>query len=164
MVYGQWNHKVHTFLPQRAAEPLTEGIGLETLRWRFEDSRAYVTDILVKLRGENTIPVVQKKTVAMVRWERFAQLLKRPGGRGMRRHITVQDAPRRVFHNHKHIEETKGRGGHHVEVARDDHLGMITHKGAPALECGAFASTTLEAFGHVLSDRPWRHAQAQLEQ
>ena len=58
MVYGQWNHQGHTFLPQRADEPLTESMGLGTLRWRFEDAQAHVTDMLVKLRGENTIPVV----------------------------------------------------------------------------------------------------------
>jgi hypothetical protein len=78
MVYSQWNHKVQTFPPQRADEPLAEGIGLRALRWRFEDSQAQVTNTLVKLRGENAVPVVQEKTVAMMRRDRFAQLLERP--------------------------------------------------------------------------------------
>ena len=75
----------------------------------------------------------------MVRWDRFAQLLQRPWGRGMRRHIDMQDPAGGVFHDHKDVEEAKGRRDHHAEVARDDRLGMIAHKGPPALGRRAFA-------------------------
>jgi hypothetical protein len=72
MVCRQRDHKVQTFPPQRADEPLAEGISLGALRWRFEDSQAQVTDMLVKLRGENAVPVMQKETVGVIRWEGFA--------------------------------------------------------------------------------------------
>jgi len=51
----------------------------------------------------------------------------------MGRHIDVEDAPRRVFHEHKDVKEAKGRRDYHTEVARDDRLGMIAHKCHPAL-------------------------------
>src|SRR5262249_21685122 len=111
-----------------------------------------VTDTLVKLRGENAVPVVQEKTVAMVSRNGFTQLLECPGGRGMRGHIHVEDTARGMFHQHKHVEETKGRRDHDAEVAGDDHLRIVTHKGAPALGRRTFAVTVVYAFRHVLPD------------
>ena len=75
MVCRQRDHKVQVFPPQCADEPLAEGIGLGTLRWCFEDSQAQATDMLVKLRGENAVPIMQKETVGVIRWDGFAQLL-----------------------------------------------------------------------------------------
>ena len=37
VVLSQRDHEVQTFPPQRADEPFAEGIGLRTLRRRFED-------------------------------------------------------------------------------------------------------------------------------
>ena len=94
MVYSQWNHKVQALPPQRADEPLAEGIRLRALRRRFEHLQAQVTYMLVKLRGENAVPVMDQKTVAMVGWQRFAQLLERPSAVGWA--VTLQCRIRRV--------------------------------------------------------------------
>jgi hypothetical protein len=75
MVCCQRDHKVQAFPPQRADEPFAEGIGLGTLRWCFEDAQAQATDMLVKLRGENAVPIMQEETVGVIRWDGFAQLL-----------------------------------------------------------------------------------------
>jgi hypothetical protein len=164
MVRGQWNHKVHTFPPQRADEPLAEGIGPGTLRWRFEDAQAQVTDMLVKLRGENAVPIMKEETVAMMRRDGFAQLLERPWGRGMCRHIAVEYAARGMFHQDKDVEHAKGGRDHDTEVTRDDRLRMITYKGAPVLRGRVVASTMVHALGHVFAHRARRHAQPQLQQ
>ena len=37
VVCRQGNHEIHAFLPERAQQPLTQGIGLGTLGRRFED-------------------------------------------------------------------------------------------------------------------------------
>jgi hypothetical protein len=66
MACRQWDHKVQAFPPQRADESFAEGIGLGTLRWCFEDSQAQTTDMLVKLRGENAVPIMQEETVASI--------------------------------------------------------------------------------------------------
>ena len=128
MVRRQRDHQVQAFPPQRPDEPLAEGIGLGTLRWCFKDSQAQVTDMLVKLRGENAVPIMQEETVGVIRGDGFAQLLQCPLRRGMCCHIGMEDAARGMFHDDKYIEEAKGGRDHDTEVARDDRLGMIAHK------------------------------------
>ena len=82
----------------------------------------------------------------------------------MGRHIAVEHAARGVLHYDKHVEQAKGGSNNDAEVTRDDRLGMIAHKGLPALGSRAFPSTIVHAFGHVLPDRPWRDPQAQLQE
>jgi len=89
MVRRQRDHKVQAFPPQRADEPLAEGMGLGTLRWCFEDSQAQATDMVVKLRGDNAVPIMQEETVSVIRWDGFTQLLQCPWGSGMGRHMVV---------------------------------------------------------------------------
>src|SRR5437763_305574 len=79
-VCRQRDHTVQAFPPQCADEPLAEGIGLGTLRWRFEGAQAQVTDMLVKLRRENAVPIMQEETVGVICWDGFAQLLQCPWG------------------------------------------------------------------------------------
>ena len=51
----------------------------------------------------------------------------------MRGHIAMQDPARGVFHDHKDIEEPKGRRHYHTEVTGDDSCGMIADKRPPTL-------------------------------
>jgi hypothetical protein len=157
MVCRQRDNTVQTFSPQCAQQPLTERIGLRTLGRRFEDPESKMIYVLVELPGKNTVPVMDKETIGVIRWDGFAQLLQGPCGGGMCRHMTMEYAARGMFHYDKHVEQAKGGRDYHTKVTRDDRLGMIADKGAPVLRGRAFASTRGQAFGHVLSDRPWRH-------
>ena len=74
MVCREGNQVIHAFPPQRADEPLAEGIRLRALGRGFEDPEPQVTNVLVEVLRENAIPVMEEETVAMVRRERFAQL------------------------------------------------------------------------------------------
>ena len=76
----------------------------------------------------------------------------------------MQHAAGRVFHDDKHVEETKGRRDDDAKVTRDDGMGMITHKRPPALGRGAFPSTVFQALGHVLAYSAWRYLQAAFQQ
>jgi len=78
VIFGQGHHKVQAFLPQRADEPLAEGICLGALRWRFQDPQSQVPYALIKLLGENAVAVMEQKTVGMVSGNSFAQLLQGP--------------------------------------------------------------------------------------
>ena len=155
MVFSQGNQKVQAFPPQRADEPLAERIGLRTLRRRFEHPESQVAYALVELLREDAVAVMDEEAVGMVRWNRFAQLLQRPRGRGMRRHIGMEDAAGGMFHDHKHVEEAKGRRDHDTEVTRHDRLGMIAHKGLPALGRHAFPSPRVQALRHILAHGAW---------
>jgi hypothetical protein len=71
---------------------------------------------------------MDEKTINVVRGNGFTQLLQRPVCRRMRSHIHVQDTTRRVFDDHKHIEDAEGPCDCDAEVTGDDRLGMIAHK------------------------------------
>jgi hypothetical protein len=133
VVFRQGDHKVHTLPPQRAQEPLTEGIGLGTPRRCFQDPETQVPHLLIELLGEDAVPVMDQEAVAVVSWDRFAQLLHRPVGCWVLGHMDMQDSAAGVFHHHKHIERLEGGCDHYAEITGDDRLGMIAHEGEPAL-------------------------------
>ena len=111
--------------------------------------------VLVKLLREDAIAVMYQASVAMVHGDRLTELLQRPGGRGMCRHIDVEDATGGVFHEHKDVKKPKGRRDHDAKITGDDRLGMVAPKGLPAVGCGAFPAAMVEAFRHVFAHRPW---------
>ena len=127
MVCRQRDNAVQACAPQRADESLTECIGLGALGRRFEDPESKMVYVLVELLGENAVAVMQQEAVAMGSGDGFAQLLERPLGCGMGRHIAVQNAARGMLHHDKHVEQTKGGCDHQAKVTRDDRLGMIAH-------------------------------------
>ena len=68
----EWDQKVQALPPQRADEPLAEGIGLGTAHWGFEDPQPQMLHLLVQLLGEDTIPVMDQEPIAVVGWHRFS--------------------------------------------------------------------------------------------
>ncbi len=107
---------------------------------------------------------MREKAIGVVSRDRLAQLLHGPLSSGVRGHVAVQEAPCRVFHDHKNIQEVKGRRDDHAKVACDNGLGMVTDKGGPALGGHAVAWTSIETLRHIPAHGPWRHPQAKLEQ
>jgi hypothetical protein len=101
---------------------------LRALWRRFHDSQPQVAEALVEPLGENAVVVMEQKVGTMVSRHGLPQLLLRPRRRGMCRHIGMQNAVGRVFHDDKDIEQAKGRRDDDAEVARDDGLGMIADK------------------------------------
>ena len=155
VVRRQGNQVIQAFPPQCAQQPLAERVRLWTLGWSFQDPEPEVLYAAVKLRREDAIAIMEEEAIAMVRWERFAQLLQCPGGCGMCGHIDMQYPACRVFHEHKHVEEAKGRRHHDTEITGHDRLGMIAHKGSPALRRRAFPSTRVQTLGQILPYGAW---------
>ena len=133
VVFGEGYEVIQALPPQCTDEPLAQGIRLRTLRWGFEDLEPQMADALVELLGENAVPVMQQKLVAMIGRNRFPKLLQCPVCCGMGCHIDVADTPCRMLHQHKHVKQAKSGRNDHTEVTGDDRLGMIPHKGHPAL-------------------------------
>src|SRR5215471_4514013 len=160
----QRNQQVEALPPQRADKPLTQRIGLRTLWGCFQHLESQVSYALVKRLREDTVAVMQEKAVAVVSRYRLTQLLQRPRRRRVHRDIGVQNAVGRMFHHDKHGEEAKGGRDDHAEVTRDDRLGMIADKGAPAVRCRALAWPPVERLRHVSTPGAGRPPQAQLQQ
>src|SRR5215471_5617875 len=163
VVLCQGKHEVQTLAPQCADEPFAEGVGLRSPHRCLEHPQPQVTYAMVKLGRENAVPVMQQKTVAMIGRNRFPELLEGPLRCGMGCNIDMEEAPGRVLHQDKHVEEAKGGRDHHTKVTSDNTLSMIADKRPPALGGNTLASTVLHAFGHVLTHRARRHPQPQLK-
>ena len=65
MVLGQRNHEVQALPPQRAQEPLTQGIRLATAHWGLEDPQPQVPHLLIQPLREDAVPVVDQETEAV---------------------------------------------------------------------------------------------------
>ncbi len=110
MVCREGNQVIHAFPPQRADEPLAEGIGLRSPHRRLEHPQPQVVDALVKLLREDAIAVMYQA-----------------------------------------LEEAKGCCDHHTEITGHNGLGMIAHKGLPALGRRTFPSPRVQALGPILA-------------
>src|SRR4029450_2336996 len=116
MVCAQWNQKVEALPPQRADKPLAERIRLRTLGGCFEHLESQVPYALVKRQRKNAVAVMHEKPAAVVSRNRLTQLLQRPGRRGVRCDIGMQDTAGRMFHHDKHVEEAQGGCDDDAEV------------------------------------------------
>jgi len=72
VVFSQRDHEIQAFPPQRAQQTLTQGIGLGTSHWGFEDLQPQVAYTPVELLGEDRIAVMNQEPVSVIRWARLA--------------------------------------------------------------------------------------------
>ena len=147
MVLGQRDQKVQAFPPERTQEPLTEGIRLGTSHGSFEDTQPQMAYTLVEFPGEDRIAVMDEEAIGMRNRDRFTQLLERPRGRGVHGHIGMEDSTSRMFHDDEDIQEAKGRRDDDTEIAGNDGLGVIAHKGPPPLGPRTWTSTIIQMRG-----------------
>src|SRR5262249_60950278 len=110
-----------------------------------EDLETQMAYALVQSPRENTVSIMDEETVAMVSGDGFAQLLERPWGCGMGRHIAVEHAARGVLHHDKHVEQAKSGGDHHAENTNDESPGMSSPQRLAAVGGGACASPRVDA-------------------
>jgi hypothetical protein len=153
--FGQRDDEIQAFPPRRANEPLTEGIRLRTLGRGFQHFESRVAYAVVERRREDSVSIMDEEAIRVVRWNRFTQLQQRPARGGMRCDTDVEETAGRVFHEHKDVEEMKRRRHRDTEVAGDDGLRMIPHKGPPVLGRQGHATPVVQALGHILAYRTW---------
>ena len=78
MILSHGYQEIEIFSPERPDEALTQGIRLRAL-WRgFQHCEPQVPDAVVEMGRENTIPIMDKEAVAVIRRDRFTQLLQCP--------------------------------------------------------------------------------------
>src|SRR5262245_22351942 len=163
MILCQWDHKVQTLASQRPDEAFTDRIRYRCPHRCPENFQTQMTDTLIESVRENAITVMDEEAVAMIRWDRFAQLLQSPLCRGMRRDVDMEQSAAGVFNDYKDVEHTEGCGDGDTEVAGHDRLRVVAHKRRPTLRWDTCARTSVQTRGHVLAHGSWRYPQAELE-
>ena len=159
-MFRQWDEKVEAFPAERTDDPFTEAVSFGAPIRGPQYSQAHVSHRLIELRREDAIAIMEKKTVGMVRGNRFSKLLLRPGCRWVIRAMDVQQLSCAEFYDDQHIETLERRGDHRQEITGHDHLGVISHESGPALIATRLSSRVMR---HVFSYRTGGYLDPKLE-
>jgi hypothetical protein len=76
---------------------------------------------------------MDQETVRMFFRQRLPELLERPFGSGMRRHIVMKNLPPSHLHDHHYIKDAESACDHDEEVAGHYRLGVIANESQPSL-------------------------------
>jgi hypothetical protein len=79
-------------------------------------------------------------------------------------HVEVNDSARSMFHDHQHVEYSKGGTRYDEEVAGDDGRRVILEKGLPTVIARAVAAGRARRLGQIFPDGARRHAQAEFHE
>ncbi len=115
---------------------------------RLQDCQRHGLDRIIKRPRKDRIAIVDEPTVVVFPRQDFTELLERPFGRWIGRHVGVENSAAPDLHDHENVEHLKTRGHGCCEITGGDGLGVISHKGRPAL---AAAMAPLRLSGHVLA-------------
>jgi len=93
----------------------------------------------------------------------FPKLLQSPVGRRVCCDIAIQNASRSKLQNHKNIKQLEPSRHRNHEIARDNCIGMVSHKCCPVLRRGSPPRTVIPLPRPVLADGSGRQENAQLQ-
>ena len=111
-----------------------------------------------KILTVGPVAIPQQKPWRRVPRERVADLLGRPRGRGVPRHVDMQDLSSIMGQHHEDKEHPKCERRDHEEVDRDELADVIRQERAPGL--GRRGTST----HHVCPDRGFRDRDAKLQE
>src|SRR5213592_4951154 len=138
---------IQTLAPNRADEPLREGILPGAVSRREDFTYAHALHALAKRVAVDGVAIAGR----IVR-ERVDDLLGRPGSSGILGDVEVEDAPAIVCEHDKGEEDTQAQGGNDEEIDGDQVADVIGQERAPGLRgrCAALREEPGDgAFGHV---------------
>ena len=128
MPFIQWDQVVQGLSPDRTVHSLANRIGLWAPIRCLQYAHTQADYRLIQLLGEDSISVVNEKTIAVVRWNGFSQLLERPLSRRVLSDIDMNDAPRTMLYHNQHVQQSKCSRYGHKEITGDDDLSVVPHK------------------------------------
>src|SRR5262245_36425959 len=161
MVCVDGNHEIQTLSACTTNQALTKCIRLRRPVRRSQDPQTQRLESGIQFTGIDAVAVVNDELVAFISSDTLSELLQRPQGGWMLRHVHVNDAPCSNLHDHQYIEDAKCRRHHNEEVRSNDRFGMIAHKGHPPL---SRRFRTLWILRHIPTNRAWRNLNSNLQQ
>ena len=149
---------VQTFAPDRADDAFDVGILPRRARCRADGRETEGFDGSTERWVEGRVAIVEEEPRVRVVGEGLAELLSGPGGRGVLRHIDMQDAPPVVSQDDEDEEEPAGERGHREEVDGDGRADMVLKECPPGLRGWRPPAR------HQPGDCPLRYLESQLQQ
>src|SRR2546426_7117022 len=133
VAFAENQNVIQTLAPDRADEPLREGILPRAVRGRedFLDPRALHS--VPKLFAVDLVAVAQEIGGRGVVRKGIHDLLGGPVGGGMLGHVEVDDAPAVASEHDKNKEDAQARGWHREEIEGDQIADMVGEERPPGL-------------------------------
>jgi len=120
MAFTQNEDMVQTLPPDRADEPLREGILPRAVGRREDFADPHALDASPKRLPVDAVAIAEEVGRRGVVRERVDELLGGPGGGGMLGHVEVEDAAALVGQHDEDEEDVQVSGGNGEEVDRDE--------------------------------------------
>jgi len=98
-----------------------------------EDPDAQRRDSGIEPSGVDGVPIVEDEPVGVRHREDFPELLERPGRRGVRGDVDVDQPPAPHLQRHEDVQDPERRGHRDAAVTGDEGLGVIPDEGGPPL-------------------------------
>ncbi len=133
MAFAQHEDVIQTLAPDRANEPLREGVLPRALGRGQHFTESHALHSVPKRVTVDAIPIAEEIGRRGVVREGIDDLLGGPGGGGMLGHVEVEDAAALVGEHDKDEEDAQLRGGHREEIDRDEVPDMVSEERAPRL-------------------------------
>src|SRR5712692_6049412 len=111
------NQKIQAFAAHCTYCSLTESVRLGSLKRCLQYPQIHRLQSKIELGRVDAVPIVECKPVGLVTSDHFAELLERPGCRGIRSDIAVSNPAGSHFHDHKDVQDSK-RSSHHNKENR----------------------------------------------
>src|SRR2546428_12552056 len=143
---------IQTLAPNRADEPLREGILPGAVSRREDFTYAHALHALAERVAVDGGAIAEKKGRGRIVREGAADLLGRPGSSGLLGDVEVEDAPAIVCEHDKGEQDTQGPRRNDEEIDGDQVADVIGQERAPGLRgrCAALREEPGDgAFGHV---------------
>ena len=125
MAFAQNEDMIETFAPDRADEPLGEGVLPRAVRRGQHFMDPHALHSMLERVTVDAVAIAEKIGRRAVLRERVHELLGGPGGGRMLGDVEVEDAPAVVGEHDEDEENAEPSGGHGEEIDRDQVPDMI---------------------------------------
>src|SRR5256712_3824320 len=152
VAFAENQNVIQTLTPDRADEPLREGILPRAVRRREDFLDPHALHTVSKLLAVDLVTVAQEIEGRGVVREGVHDLLGGPVGGGVLGHVEVDDAPAVVSEHDENKEDAQAHGWHRKEIEGDEIADMVGEERPPSL--GGRDAPLREqprdgAFGHI---------------
>ena len=146
MGFVQYDHVVQALPTYRADNPFAVWVLPGRTRCDEDFFDSHVFHAVLEIATVDTVAIADQESRRLVERKGFGDLLRGPLGRGIGRHVEVDDSSPVVTEYDKDVQHTEGHCRHGEEVASRDIGNMIVQKRPPGLR-RRFPSTD-HVFGH----------------
>src|SRR5215471_21730435 len=148
MALDEDEHVVQALGPDGSHPALGYGVGSRRSEWRANLGNTNIAHPTIECGAITAVAVMSEKSWQLaIPSTAFDHLLSRPRGRGIRRHVHVENLPAGVIDHEEHVQRSERDRSDAEEVARPDLRTVLPQERPPATRWPATMGSL-----HILGD------------